>query len=37
VAGLVHNAGGYINVASKPLEKTTFSLFFPIATNTENT
>lgn len=37
VAGLVHNAGGYINVVSKPLEKTTFSLFFPIATNAENT
>lgn len=28
VAGLVHNAGGYITVTSKPLEKTTFSLFF---------
>jgi signal transduction histidine kinase len=33
VAGLVHNAGGYITVTSKPLEKTTFSLFFPTANN----
>ena len=33
VAGLVHNAGGYITVTSKPLEKTTFSLFFPTVNN----
>lgn len=33
VAGLVHNAGGYINVTSRPLEKTTFSLFFPTVNN----
>jgi signal transduction histidine kinase len=29
VAGIMHNAGGYIRVTSKSFEKTTFSLFFP--------
>jgi nitrogen-specific signal transduction histidine kinase len=33
IAGLIHNAKGYIQVASIPDVKTTFSLFFPYTTH----